>query len=194
MLAASAAFRASPNATTAADVAGAMLSRWHYIALAAPLALFAIELREVRRFVLVVLFAALMLAAAQVFVDLQIRAIRASAAVPISSLDRDHPERKRFGALHGASMALLLLQAIAAAAVVAAREKERVMPDDYKVVVNAEGQYAIVPSSVQDASGWSDAGFSGTKDACGEYVRQVWTDMRPRSLREADQDTGGGGP
>lgn len=43
ILAAQAAFRAAPNATAAADVVGAMLSRWHYIALAAPLALLALE-------------------------------------------------------------------------------------------------------------------------------------------------------
>lgn len=123
MLAASAVFRAAPDATAAADAVGAMLTRWHYIALAAPLTLFAFELRQVRRLVLAVLFIAVMLAAAQIFADLQIRAIRASSAIPVSSLDRDHPVRKRFGALHGASMALLLLQGIAATMVVAAREK-----------------------------------------------------------------------
>jgi hypothetical protein len=123
MLAASAAFRAAPNAAAAADVVGAMLARWHYIALAAPLALFALTVRHARRFTLILLFVALLLAAAQVFVDLRIRAIRTSSPVSISSLDRDHPVRKRFGALHGASMMLLLVQAIAAAVVVAAKEK-----------------------------------------------------------------------
>ena len=124
MLSASAVFRAAPDATAAADVVGAMLSRWHYIALASPLALFALELRKVRRLVLAVLFIAVMLAAAQIFADLQIRAIRASSAIPVSSLDRDDPVRKRFGALHGASMALLLFQGIAAMIVVAAGEKK----------------------------------------------------------------------
>ena len=121
MLAASAAFRAAPNGTVAADVVGAMLTRWHYIALAAPLALFAIELRHARRVVLVVLFIAVMLAAAQVFVDLRIRTIRSSSPVPISSLSKEDPVRRTFGALHGVSMMLLLLQAIAAATVVASK-------------------------------------------------------------------------
>ena len=121
MLAASAAFRTAPNATVAADVVGAMLARWHYIALAAPLLLFALELLRVRRVVLIVLFIALILAAAQVLVDLRIRTIRLMSPVAISSLDREHPVRRKFGALHGASMLLLLLQAIAAAGVVAAR-------------------------------------------------------------------------
>jgi hypothetical protein len=123
MLAASAAFRIAPDPTTAADVVGAMLARWHYIALAAPLLLFALELRRVRRVVLIVLFIALMLAAAQALVDLRIRTIRAMTPVPISFLDRNHPVRKHFGALHGASMALLLLQAIAAAFPVALSER-----------------------------------------------------------------------
>lgn len=122
MLAASAAFRAAPNATVAADVVGALLTRWHYIALVAPLALFALELRRVRRVALVLIFAGLLLATAQAIVDLQIRSIRTTLPVPVSSLDREHPIRKRFGALHGASMLLLLLQTIAAGGVVGARE------------------------------------------------------------------------
>ena len=125
MLAASAAFRAAPNPTAAADVVGAMLARWHYIALAAPLLLFALTLRHARRFVLVVLFLALLLAAGQAFVDLRIRAIRTASPVSISLLDRNDPVRKRFGALHGASMGLLLLQAICAVVVVAGRAEAR---------------------------------------------------------------------
>lgn len=203
MLAAAAAFRIAPNPTVAADVVGAMLARWHYIALAAPLLLFALELRRVRRLALIVLFIALMLAAAQAIVDLRIRTIRSMSPVAISSLDRNHPVRKRFGALHGASMLLLLLQTIAAAGVVAARPKreEEAMstePDDktiYKVVVNAEEQYSIWPADRENPLGWSDAGFQGPKAACLAYIQEVWTDMRPLSLRKKmDADTSGGGP
>ena len=132
MLAASAAFRAVPNPTAAADVVGAMLSRWHYIALAAPLLLFGLELRHPRRLVLIVLFAAIVLAAAQVFVDLRIRSIRGSSVVPVSELAKEDPVRRRFGALHGASMMLLLLQAVAAAVAVAApplRDRQHVAVD-----------------------------------------------------------------
>jgi hypothetical protein len=121
MLAASAAFRVAPNATVAADVVGAMLSRWHYIALAAPLFLLLLDPRRTRR-LMIVAFIALLLAAGQAFVDLRIRQIRAGSAEPISSLARDNPVRKKFGALHGASMLLLLLQAVSAAVYVAARE------------------------------------------------------------------------
>jgi hypothetical protein len=123
MLAASAAFRAAPNASTAADVVGAMLARWHYIALAAPSILFMLESSRVRRGVLLVIFTGLVLAAGQTVVDLRIRQIRFASAVPISDLDPADPVRRRFGALHGISMMLLLAQTIAAAVVVAAKEK-----------------------------------------------------------------------
>ena len=121
MIAASAAFRAAPNATTAADVVGAMLARWHYIALGAPLILFALELRHVRKLVLIVLFVAIVLAALQAFTDLRIRSMRMNSLTPISELRRDDPVRKRFGMLHGVSMLLLVLQTAAAIAVVASR-------------------------------------------------------------------------
>ena len=120
MLSAQAVFRAAGNTSLAADVVGSMLTRWHYIALAAPLALFALDLRRARPFILIVLFVAILLAAGQSFVDLRIRSIRASSPVPISTLDRTDPVRRRFGALHGLSMMLLLAQTLIAAGVVLA--------------------------------------------------------------------------
>ena len=114
ILAAQAAFRAAPNSTVAADVVGAMLGRWHYIALAAPIALLALEWRRARSAVLIVIFAGVVLAAAQAMVDLRIRSIRASSAIPMSELSRQDPLRRQFGRLHGFSMLLLLMQVIAA--------------------------------------------------------------------------------
>lgn len=125
MLAASAAFRAASTPTEAADVVGAMLTRWHYIALAAPLLLFALELRRVRFGVLVALFIAIIVASLQGFADVRIRQIRWASDVPISSLDRDNPIRRQFGILHGVSSGLLLVQAVLAAAVVMAKEREK---------------------------------------------------------------------
>jgi uncharacterized protein with PQ loop repeat len=125
MLAASAAFRAAGNPTTAANVVGAMLSRWHFIGLLAPLVLFALELRAVRRAVLIVLFVAIALAASQLYVDMQIRTIRETSAVPVSQLPRTDPVRRRFGALHGVSMGLLALQTICAAVVVCHPDRPR---------------------------------------------------------------------
>ena len=114
ILAAQAAFRAAPNSTVAADVVGAMLARWHYIALMAPLALLALEWRRARSAVLIVIFVGVVLAAAQAMVDLRIRTIRQSSVIPMSELSREDPLRRRFGRLHGVSMLLLLLQVVAA--------------------------------------------------------------------------------
>jgi MbtH protein len=54
----------------------------------------------------------------------------------------------------------------------------------YKVVVNHEEQYSIWPADRENAPGWRDAGKSGLKAECLEYIKEVWTDMRPLSLRK----------
>ena len=54
----------------------------------------------------------------------------------------------------------------------------------YKVVVNDEEQYSIWPVERENALGWRDAGKSGLKAECLEYIKEVWTDMRPLSLRK----------
>jgi MbtH protein len=53
----------------------------------------------------------------------------------------------------------------------------------YKVVVNHEEQYSIWPVHKANPFGWRDAGNSGPKDDCLAWVKTVWTDMRPLSLR-----------
>jgi MbtH protein len=53
----------------------------------------------------------------------------------------------------------------------------------YKVVVNHEEQYSIWPVDKENALGWRDAGKSGTKEECLAHIKEVWTDMRPLSLR-----------
>jgi MbtH protein len=58
----------------------------------------------------------------------------------------------------------------------------------YKVVVNHEEQYSIWPADRENALGWSDAGKTGTKDECLAYIKEVWTDMRPLSLRKQMDD------
>jgi len=54
----------------------------------------------------------------------------------------------------------------------------------YKVVVNHEEQYSIWPADRGNALGWKDAGKSGTKAECLAHIKEVWTDMRPLSLRK----------
>jgi MbtH protein len=54
----------------------------------------------------------------------------------------------------------------------------------YKVVVNHEEQYSIWPVHKENPLGWRDAGKSGVKAECLSYIDEVWTDMRPLSLRK----------
>jgi MbtH protein len=54
----------------------------------------------------------------------------------------------------------------------------------YRVVVNHEEQYSIWPLEKDIPAGWNDTGKSGTKQECLDYVNEVWTDMRPLSLRK----------
>lgn len=53
----------------------------------------------------------------------------------------------------------------------------------YLVVVNSEEQYSIWPEYKEVPNGWRAAGKSGPKRECLNYIREVWTDMRPLSLR-----------
>ena len=64
-------------------------------------------------------------------------------------------------------------------------EKEQL----YKVVINHEDQYSIWPLERSNALGWEDAGKSGTKAECLTYIKEHWTDMRPKSLRERMANT-----
>ena len=54
----------------------------------------------------------------------------------------------------------------------------------YKVVVNHEEQYSIWPTYPELPLGWKDAGKSGSKEECLDYIKEVWIDMRPLSLRK----------
>lgn len=55
----------------------------------------------------------------------------------------------------------------------------------YKVVVNHEEQYSIWPAERDTPLGWREAGKRGTKTECLTYIAEVWTDMRPLSLRRS---------
>lgn len=54
----------------------------------------------------------------------------------------------------------------------------------YAVVVNHEEQYSIWPADRELPLGWQEAGKQGLKDECLAYIEEVWTDMRPLSLRK----------
>ncbi|MFD9739334.1 MbtH family protein [Umezawaea sp. NPDC059074] len=53
-----------------------------------------------------------------------------------------------------------------------------------QVLVNEEGQYSLWPMDKEVPAGWASTGKSGSRQFCMDYVDQVWTDMRPRKLRE----------
>ncbi|MBX9931605.1 MAG: MbtH family NRPS accessory protein [Methylobacterium sp.] len=55
----------------------------------------------------------------------------------------------------------------------------------FLVVINDEAQYSIWPSFRPVPDGWAATGFTGRKAECLAHVDEVWTDMRPASLRRA---------
>lgn len=57
-------------------------------------------------------------------------------------------------------------------------------PTIYKVVVNQDKQYSIWPINRENPYGWRDGGKEGLKQECLDYIMEVWTDMRPPSLRQ----------
>jgi MbtH protein len=64
--------------------------------------------------------------------------------------------------------------------------------ETFLVVVNDEEQYSIWSQTLTMPAGWHATGFSGQKEQCLDHIGQVWTDMRPRSLRVAMDDPGDG--
>jgi MbtH protein len=61
----------------------------------------------------------------------------------------------------------------------------------YKVVVNHEEQYSIWFADRDLPLGWREAGKTGLKSECLEYIKEVWTDMRPLSLRKHMEEAAG---
>jgi MbtH protein len=56
--------------------------------------------------------------------------------------------------------------------------------EEFKILINDEGQYSLWPSAVSVPLGWQETGPVGSKDVCLEFVQENWTDMRPESLRK----------
>ena len=61
----------------------------------------------------------------------------------------------------------------------------------YMVVVNDEEQYSLWRADEPPPKGWSPVGKSGSRTECLEYVKTIWVDMRPASLRRR-MDPGSG--
>ncbi len=58
----------------------------------------------------------------------------------------------------------------------------------YKVVVNDEEQYSIWWADREIPLGWHEEGKVGTKKECLDHIEEIWTDMRPLSLRKHLQE------
>jgi MbtH protein len=61
---------------------------------------------------------------------------------------------------------------------------------EFKVVLNGEEQYSIWPAERANPAGWRDEGRRGTRAECLAHIEEVWTDMRPRSVRERERAAG----
>lgn len=66
---------------------------------------------------------------------------------------------------------------------------EQLVDGKFKVVVNHEQQYSIWRMDRTNPLGWTDAGMAGSKDECLNYIQNIWTDMRPLSVRNAIKET-----
>ena len=56
--------------------------------------------------------------------------------------------------------------------------------DKYKVVINHEEQYSILLVDSKLTKGWKETGINGAREKYQEYIEEVWTDMRPLSIRK----------
>ena len=56
---------------------------------------------------------------------------------------------------------------------------------EFQILVNAEGQYSLWPAFRDVPKGWEITGPQGQRDVCLKWIETHWTDMRPRSLRNA---------
>lgn len=53
----------------------------------------------------------------------------------------------------------------------------------YLVVINEEEQYSIWLADRPMPDGWKATGFRGKRPECLVHIDEIWTDMRPLSLR-----------
>ena len=59
-------------------------------------------------------------------------------------------------------------------------------PDaSHRVLVNHEGQQSLWPATQPTPKGWTVVHDTDTRANCLDYVEKNWTDMRPKSLIEA---------
>lgn len=62
----------------------------------------------------------------------------------------------------------------------------------FLVVVNDEDQYSVWPQGRDLPAGWSATGFCGSRQECLQHIEDVWTDLRPLTVRRRHQALGTG--
>jgi MbtH protein len=60
----------------------------------------------------------------------------------------------------------------------------------YRVVLNDEEQYSIWDADRELPAGWHAEGTEGSRQHCLDRIDEVWTDMRPASLRRRMEQAG----
>ena len=55
----------------------------------------------------------------------------------------------------------------------------------FLVVVNDEDQHSLWPAFADVPAGWRKVFGEASRPECLAYVEEHWTDIRPKSLREA---------
>ncbi|WJY37089.1 MbtH family protein [Streptomyces sp. P9-2B-2] len=56
---------------------------------------------------------------------------------------------------------------------------------EFFVLVNDEDQHSLWPTFAEVPSGWRVVLGPESRQRCLDHIEENWTDMRPRSLREA---------
>ena len=64
----------------------------------------------------------------------------------------------------------------------------------YRVVVNHEEQYSIWLADRPLPGGWTAVGQPALKQECLDRITELWTDMRPLSLRRAAEEAAASKP
>ncbi|GLY43378.1 antibiotic synthesis protein MbtH [Amycolatopsis sp. NBRC 101858] len=54
---------------------------------------------------------------------------------------------------------------------------------DYVIVVDAEDRHSLLPESTPVPAGWRAAAVRGSRQDCLDRISEVWTDIRPASIR-----------
>jgi MbtH protein len=55
----------------------------------------------------------------------------------------------------------------------------------FAVVRNDEEQHSVWFAGRQVPAGWRPVGFEGSRQECLDHIAEIWTDLRPLSLRSA---------